>query len=181
MTQARTAFKALGNDTGIALVEASMAEFEFADGHPEQALRLVSESLEVRLRGRNASNIASSLSNSAAYRMALGDFAGARESAREGLRWAQQGRVELTIAIALQHLAVLSGLGGDIRRAAQLLGYVGAQNKELGIEREPTEQWGYEKLMAALREKLSDDEIAKLATEGAAWSEDQAVEEALKV
>ena len=35
--------------------------------------------------------------------------------------------------------------------------------------------------MAALREQLSDAEIEKLAAEGAAWSEDQAVEEALKV
>ena len=53
--------------------------------------------------------------------------------------------------------------------------------KELGNEREATEKWGYEKLMAALREHLSDAEMEKLAAEGAAWSEDQAVEEALKV
>ena len=35
--------------------------------------------------------------------------------------------------------------------------------------------------MAALREQLSEAEIEKLAAEGAVWSEDQAVEEALKV
>jgi len=35
--------------------------------------------------------------------------------------------------------------------------------------------------MAALREHLSEAEIEKLAAEGAAWSEDQAVEEGLKV
>jgi hypothetical protein len=40
---------------------------------------------------------------------------------------------------------------------------------------------GYDKLMAALCEALSADEIAALEAEGAAWSEDQAVEEALKV
>ena len=49
------------------------------------------------------------------------------------------------------------------------------------MEREPTEKWGYEKLMAALREHLSEAEIEKLAAEGAAWSEDQAVEEALRI
>ena len=49
------------------------------------------------------------------------------------------------------------------------------------MQREPTEQWGYDKLMAALRETLSEDKIATLGAEGAAWSEDQAVEEALKV
>ena len=55
------------------------------------------------------------------------------------------------------------------------------QFKELGNERESTEKWGYEKLMAALREQLSEAEIEKLAAEGAAWSEDRAVDEALKV
>jgi hypothetical protein len=35
--------------------------------------------------------------------------------------------------------------------------------------------------MAALHEQLSEAEIEKLAAEGAAWSEDQAAEAALKV
>jgi len=49
------------------------------------------------------------------------------------------------------------------------------------LEREPTERWGYEKITAVLREKMSQEQIAKLAAEGAVWSEDQAVEEALKL
>jgi hypothetical protein len=40
---------------------------------------------------------------------------------------------------------------------------------------------GCEKLIATLREHLSEAEMEKLAAEGAAWSEDQAVEEVLKV
>lgn len=46
---------------------------------------------------------------------------------------------------------------------------------------EPTEKWGYEQLLAALHEHLSESEIEKLAAEAAAWSEDQAVDEALKI
>jgi hypothetical protein len=57
-----------------------------------------------------------------------------------------------------------------------LLGYVDAQYAALGMQREPTERWGYDKLIAALRETLSSDQIAQLAVDGAAWSEDQAVE-----
>lgn len=64
---------------------------------------------------------------------------------------------------------------------ARLIGYVDVQYKELGSQREPTEKWGYDKLMAALREHRSEAEIEKLAAEGAAWSQDQAVEEARKV
>ena len=62
--------------------------------------------------------------------------------------------------------------------ARDLLGYVDAQFKDLEIQRETTEQWGYEKLGVMT---LREDEIAKLAAEGAAWSEDQAVDEALQI
>jgi hypothetical protein len=87
----------------------------------------------------------------------------------------------LLIATALQHLALLASLSGDRRRGAQLLGYVDAQYAMLGAQREHTEQWGYDKLMAALPETLGADEIATLGAEGATWSEDRAVEEALSI
>ncbi|MBV8147621.1 MAG: tetratricopeptide repeat protein, partial [Candidatus Eremiobacteraeota bacterium] len=179
--QALAAHKALGNESGTAVVLGNIAELEFADGHLEQALRSASEALEIRLRGKNATYIATSHINVAAYRIALGDLTRARESAREGLRVARQARNEQGIAVALQHLAVLAGLGGDVRRGAQLLGYVDAQYTALGMQREPTEQSGYDKLITGLRETLGADEIARLAADGAAWSEDQAVEEALQV
>ncbi|MBV8374141.1 MAG: tetratricopeptide repeat protein [Candidatus Eremiobacteraeota bacterium] len=179
--QALAAFKALGDESGTALVLRNLAELEFADGHPEQALSAASEALEIYSRGKGALHIATCHTNSAAYRIALGDLSGARDSAREGLRVARQARYEIGIAFALQHLALLAGLGGDARRGAQLLGFVDAQYTALGMQREPTEQWGYDKLITALRETLSADEIAQLAADGAAWSEDQAVEEALKV
>ncbi len=179
--QALAAYKALGNESGTAGVLGNVAELEFADGHPEQALRSLSEALEIDVRGKSASYIASDYTNGAAYRLALGDLAGARESAREGLRVARQGRVELFIAIALQHLAVLAGLSGDGPRTAQLLGYVDTRYTELGMKRAFTEQWGYDKLLVALRENLNEDEIAQLSAEGATWSEDRAVEEALQV
>jgi predicted ATPase len=179
--QALAANKALSDESGIAGVLGNMAELEFSDRNSERALRLTNEALDILLHGTNAKNIAVCHVNITAYRIALGDLIGARDAARDGLRVARQGRHEQQIVIALQHLAVLAGLGGDARRGAQLLGYVDAQYTALGMHREPTEKWSYEKLTAALREKLSADEIATLGAEGAAWAEDQAVEEALKV
>ncbi|MBV8529920.1 MAG: hypothetical protein JO104_01265 [Candidatus Eremiobacteraeota bacterium] len=49
------------------------------------------------------------------------------------------------------------------------------------MQRETTEQWGYDKSISAMLETLCADAIALLAADGAAWSEDQAVEEALAV
>lgn len=174
------ASKALGDETSTAVPLCNLAELEFAEGHPELALRLLGEALQINRREKNAAFIASCHTNTAAYRVALGDLAGARESARDGLRVARQGRIELVIAIALQHLAVVAAFGGDGQSGAQLLGYVDAQCGALGIQRGPTERWGHDKLIKTLRETLSDDEIAQLSAEGAAWSEDRAVEEALR-
>jgi predicted ATPase len=179
--QALATYKALGNEAGSALVLGNLAEAEFVDGKYEQALRLAGEAREIDARGKNANRLATNYCNGAAYRIALGDLDGARGDACEALRWARQAQHILGVAIAFQHLALLAALRGESPNAAGLIGYVNALFRELGMEREPTEKWCYEKLMATLREQLSEAEIQKLAAEGAAWSEDQAVEEALKV
>jgi tetratricopeptide (TPR) repeat protein len=180
--QALAVYKALGDELGAAVVLANLAELEFADGHPEQALRSVNEATEIHSRrGVDSRSMAIYHDNSAVYRIALGDIDGARALACEGLSFARQARDAMVIAEALQHLALLMALSGKTQSAARLLGYVELRFKELGVTRGSTEKWGYEKLMAALREQLSDAEIEKLAADGAAWSEDQSVEEALKV
>ena len=179
--QALAAYKAIGDEDGIGSVLSNIAEREFADGYPDKAIELASQALELRQRGKDEANIATGYINIAAYRIELGEFEGARAAAREGLRRACQARNELLIDIALQHLAVIAGLGGAFRRAAKVLGYVDARFTSLGLERESTEQRGYEKLVGALRTTLGDDEIATLSAEGAVWSEDQAIEEALSV
>jgi hypothetical protein len=179
--QALEAYKALGSEAGAAAVLGNLAELEFGDGQVEQALRLAGEALEIDARGKNASFLAIDHNNIAAYRITLGDVDGAREPVREGLRWARQAQDALQVAVALQHIALLGALRGEGNDAARLIGCVNVQLKALGYERQPTEKWGYEKLMAALRENLSDAEIEKLAAEGAAWTEDRAAEEALKV
>jgi predicted ATPase/class 3 adenylate cyclase len=179
--QALAAYKAYGDEAGAAVVLGNLAELEFSRGRVEEALQLAGEALEIDSRGKHALTLAVDHSNVAAYSIALGDVDGARESAREGLRWARQAQNTFYIAIALQHIGLLLALRGEVNDAARLIGYVNVQFNELRYEREATETWGYEKLMAALHEQLSEAEIGKLAAEGAAWSEDQAAEEALKV
>jgi hypothetical protein len=87
----------------------------------------------------------------------------------------------LGIAIALQHFASLGVLCGQANEAARLIGYVNAQYAELGSKREYTENWGYERLIAALREQMTADEIEKLEAEGATWSEDRVVEQVMSL
>lgn len=179
--QALSAMKARGDEFGTALALGFMAEMEFVADDPEHALRLANEALALASLGKNLTVTATWHVNIAAYRIALGDLRGAGDSAREGLRIAAQVRNELSLAIALQHLALLAALDGDLRSAAALLGYVDARYDELGMKREPTERWGYTMLLAVLQEQLTDNEIGTLGAEGAAWWEDHAVAEALRI
>jgi predicted ATPase/DNA-binding CsgD family transcriptional regulator len=178
--QALMACRELGDDLAVANVLGNLGELEFADGRVEQALWSVSESLKITSLGKLTTDLAIDHNNSAAYRIALGSLDEARESACAALGWAQPEHNEWNIAVSLQHLALLAALRGKTRCATQLLGYVNAQYKKLALEREVTEKWGYEKLMIALRDQLNENQIRELEAAGADWSEERAVEEALK-
>jgi len=172
--------KELGDEIGLGLVNSNVGELEFNDGHPEEALKAVTEAL-AWARALDKDGRATSQANNAAYRIALGDLTGARAATQEALRLSREIQNDYTASIALQHFSTLGALQGKATSAAQLLGYVDAQYKEIGATREPTEQWCYERTLLALREHLSDAEIQQLEAEGESWSEDRAVEEALKI
>lgn len=178
--QALAGVKALGDDVQTAWILSHMAELEFARGNAQQSLQLIDEALDLTSSGKSPAMRSAWYGNGAAYRIALGDLAGARASAQQGLHLGGQQGGELA-PWTLQHLALLAALAGDSRRAATLLGYVNVLYGKLAMQREPTEQWSYEKLLAALHETLGDEQIATLGAEGAAWPEDRAISEALAV
>jgi len=179
--QSSAVHKSLGDELSTAIVLGNVAELEFADGHPEEAIRLVTEALRMdSRRGVDALNLAVFNGNSAAYHIAMGNLDEAHRLAREAIHYARQTQATANVAIHTQHFGLIRALRGDLAGGARLGGYADAQLGRLGVARETTEKWGYEKLMAALRANLSDAEIEKFGAEGAAWSEDRALEEALK-
>jgi predicted ATPase len=174
-------FQTFGSKDEIAHVLTNMAELEFAMSNPRHAMRLANGAAGVLSFERNAICATTCYNNIAAYSVALADIDGAYEAAREALRLARQVRDEKLLNIALQHLALIAALSGTTHHGARVMGYVDAQFSELGLKREYTEQWTYNKLLATLRETMSDEEIAKVAAEGTTLSEDKAVEVALGV
>ena len=179
--QALTVFKALGVQSSIAIVLASIAELEFNEGNPAEALRCVTEALELGAWGKNATHLAIYNANCAAYRIALATLGTARDAARDAVHWAQEAKNELVLADAIHHLGLIAALGGDPKKAARLSGYSDAKYAELGELRESTEMWSYNQLKAALAERLDKDAIETLRAEGTTLSLDQAVAEALTV
>jgi predicted ATPase len=89
--QAYAAYKALGYEPGMALALGNLAELEFNDGRPGEALRLAGEALAMKSHTKANEGLSISHGNIAAYRIALDDLSGARASAREALRLARKG------------------------------------------------------------------------------------------
>lgn len=179
--EALAAFRAIGDEFGTGRVLSNLAEVEFAAGNVDLAIRYGDEAEAIRLQGKPSSTLANTLVNNAAYRIAVGEIESGRELAQRGVRLALEQQDALLSSFGLQHLALIGALNGRSRIAATLLGYVDARMVAAGVVREPTEQWGYDTAMKALREHLGDDEIKGAHAEGEAWSEDRAAEEALKL
>jgi len=117
----------------------------------------------------------------AEYLMALGRYEEAREHASEALGTAHEAQLDVLVAEALGRFAgdvVLreaSRVPGVQVRAARIWGFVDARMRALGS----TSFGCRDQLFAALREGLGAEALANLTAEGAAMTEDEAVETAM--
>ena len=66
-------------------------------------------------------------------------------------------------------------------RAARILGFVDARLAALGSGRFTVQEQEYDRVLAVLRDAMGAELVANLMADGAAMTEDQAVEEALAV
>jgi hypothetical protein len=178
--EAMTLSTSLGDREAAIGIRLNLAELEFYMGNANRALELAS-SIEAEPRVPHMKRfVFIALQNGAAYRLALGDIAGARTAAIDALQLARGAQAQ-HIMINIHHLATVAAGSGQPHRGARLRGYVDAWYHSEGYEREPTEQRVDDILMTALTAQLSESEIEALAAEGAQFSEDHAVAEALTV
>jgi len=68
-----------------------------------------------------------------------------------------------------------------LRRACNLLGFINEITSRTGRWRGYTERQEYDKIMSVLRGAIEEHELATLMKDGTAWSEDQAIAEALAI
>jgi tetratricopeptide (TPR) repeat protein len=183
-------FKANGAGRLAAALANNLAEVEFRSGNAEAALRLAGDVLAADLRTVFTHRTGFLMCNMAAYLVALERYDEARSRSREAITMARDRRYEVVVVWALQHLAAVAALRPnadaerrreDRRRAARLLPHTDARLNSLEAMREYTEQQEYDKVSAMLRDTFDEEELDALAKEGRAWSEAQAVAEALLV
>jgi tetratricopeptide (TPR) repeat protein len=175
-------YVAHGDELLAAVARLNLAELEFAAHDDLRALELVESARSVYRAAGLFSADALAVVNEAAYRLMLGDLAGARLAARDGLAFSLRGQSSGALVPALQVLAAVAALRCDPQRGALLLGFVDAWNASRGYELEATERRTYAAATDSLdAASLSGAERDRLAGAGASLAEAEVIALALEV
>jgi tetratricopeptide (TPR) repeat protein len=110
--------------------------------------------------------------------LAAGDRERAEPFARRALTLATKARHEILGSLAISFLAVI-GSARDARTAARLLGHAQERLRAAGWNLQPPDDATIASLRAALELELERDDLGRLLSEGAAYSEERAVADAL--
>ncbi len=114
----------------------------------------------------------------------------AGKTSRELLALAREYHLDIQVAWALDLVACVATLqahralhppSSSCATAGRVIGYASARLEALDSARDFIEQPQYERALAALRDALGAEELGKAMSSGAAMTEEQAVEEALKL
>ncbi len=157
----------------LAGVTAEMGDFHRAAALGDEVMAAVPRHEWPLLEGHERWALTENRTNAVAYQLTLGNVEAARFAALDALELSQQRWGGIAPLTHLS-LSTLGALGGDAERSARLKGYVDAMYAMLGEVRQPTDERTYRFLIAALNERLTTQEIGRLAAEGAAFSETQA-------
>jgi hypothetical protein len=151
-----------------------LAGLEYASGDLEQAVAWCREGVVCARAIPGHRNLGIGLNNLAAYQLALGRPEAARPAAEEA--FLRMGDSTSSNVHCLQIWAVLAGFEGRLREAAQLIGFVDAERVRKHQPRLAQEGRLYRELTRRLDAGLQAPDLQAKRTEGALWSEADAME-----
>lgn len=157
------------------------ASQERMDGNLSRAIELTLEARRSAQLTKDATSEIHSDHALGVYSLMAGEVENARNHARSVLALSRDELLPHGIPAALQVLAGAATQRGEREAAARLLGYAEARFPELPIPRNLHVEVDPKCFIQPLLDYFGDARLAQLMAEGAAWSEDQAVEEALKI
>ncbi|MGB8910551.1 MAG: helix-turn-helix domain-containing protein [Candidatus Cybelea sp.] len=181
-------FEALGSTRDVAFIMLQLSGVEFHAGNAELALWHTTDALATFRTINLARAVGGTLNLRATFLISLARYDEAETNAREAFELARELRLEARAACALEQLAVIATLQPQVAadrrqrsyaRAARAFGFADARRAAAETPRESDEQQDYARALALLRDALGTDALARLIAEGAAMTEEQAVEETL--
>ena len=179
IAQSAAVARALGDTRGVAAAQVASAELEFAAGAVETAIDQIRAMIDSG--HHNPRLLALGYGNLASYLLAAGRVGEAKLAALAGLREARALGWRAAVVRIVEHLSLVAILSGETEAAARLLGYGVAFYATGTASREFTELASYDRVVAELEHRLPQDRVTALMAEGAALSEDQAAEMAMRV
>ena len=175
--------ESVGGKIDIAWAKKQLSGIEFDAGNMELALRYASGALAAFRTLNHSRGTADALLGVAFCLLSLTRYGEAETMGREALDVAREHRLDNVVDAALECLAIIPVLrpqGAERNRAAytqaaRILGFVDARSRARGarLKDERTLRG-----LGALREALGTDAVAELMSEGAALTEEQALDEA---
>ena len=171
--RALSLYRKIGAQREVLRMLGNHADLTWALGDLDAALNGFLETVAVLRNSTFATKntLGFNLANLAGVQTERGELDEALATAREGLPLLR----EMGHAwIDMDHFALRAALAGKIANAARLAGYADSAHATRDTSRGPNEARSRKRLQALLQEKLTCDEVARLAIEGAALSEDEA-------
>jgi predicted ATPase/class 3 adenylate cyclase len=166
--------EANGFERGMLFFDTNLGEIEFALGNVTAAIGLAERAVHRTYAMREPLSLAIAWSNLAMYYGHEDRWADAQHAAETALAFAREADAPAYTDFALQTLAAVKAYAGEMRSAAELLGYVDARLTSLGLERGTTESAQYERVLAVLRAALGpalEEYLAAGATLGESAAE----------
>ncbi len=161
------------DDTGRALLW--WGQWEAASGNFGVAAERLLEAKALQTGDVNAMYVANDI---AGCYLAIGDRARAAPFAREALILAAKTRHPIIVPSTIAYIAALD-VATDVSRAARLIGYAQDRLASAGWQLVPYDRAIVDALLEALRAALSGSDFRRLLDEGASWSDEYAVGNAL--
>ncbi|MGI8737396.1 MAG: adenylate/guanylate cyclase domain-containing protein [Candidatus Eremiobacter antarcticus] len=169
-----------GADRNRAIALMNLAGLERAAGEAPRAIVLGREAVEMARTLRDGTLETIALSSIAVCLLLAGRYEEARTSARAAIEFIRNSRIGSEFYPALQSCVAFATRDQKFETAARIFGYAQQassdrlpENAFLGLDA----AW----LLQPLREKLAEERLQSLMAEGAAWSEEQGLEEAFLV
>ncbi len=170
--------KIVGDEHGLANAMIALAELEFAAGENETAISIVRRTIDEGHCNRRQLTLC--VGNLTSYLLAADRLSEAKLTSFNGLHKAKALGWPAAIVRIVELIALIAGLGGDLERAARLIGYTEGFYALETASREITEKVSYERLLRILEDSLGPDALAKYRWEGARLRESQIVQMAME-
>ena len=179
LAQSETVANGIGDRRGLAAVQIASAELEFAAGNHERAVAIAKAMLDGSDCNRRQRILGET--NLTSYLLAAGRNGEAEQAAHAALAEALPLGWQAAMVRALEHLALVAALAGDVEMGARLLGHGVAFYAEGTATREFTELATYRRLSGMLATALPPERVTELMSQGGLWTRERAVDEAMNL